>query len=33
MDNDIFALIGLGVLNWLIFAWDIEYDRDFMTWI
>lgn len=23
----------LGLLMWLIFAYDIENDRDFMTWI
>jgi len=26
-------LFVLGVIVWLIFAWDIENDKDFMTWI
>ena len=28
-----YVYFGLGVVNWLIFAYDIEYDRDFSTWI
>jgi len=28
-----YIYFGLGLLTWLIFAYDIENDRDFMTWI
>ena len=23
----------LGIISFIIFAYDIEYDRDFMTWL
>lgn len=28
-----YILFGIGVLLWIAFAYDIEHDRDFMTWI
>lgn len=28
-----YILFGIGLLCWLAFAYDIENDRDFMTWI
>ena len=28
-----YILFGIGLLNWIAFAYDIENDRDFMTWI
>ena len=28
-----YILFGAGLLNWIAFAYDIENDRDFMTWI
>lgn len=28
-----YIFFTLGLINWLIFAYDIENDRDFMTWM
>lgn len=28
-----YIYFGLGFINWLAFAYDIENDRDFMTWM
>jgi len=27
------ALLILGTINFLIFAYDIEYDKDYWTWV
>jgi hypothetical protein len=34
MSNKIFAIFAalIGILYFFVFAYDIEYDRDFMTW-
>jgi hypothetical protein len=28
-----YILFGLGLIYWMVFAYDIENDRDFMTWM
>jgi hypothetical protein len=35
MSNKIFALFALliGIMYFSFFAYDMEYDRDFMTWL
>lgn len=28
-----YILFTIGLLFWIVFAYDIEHDRDFMTWM